>query len=64
MEERLKALDLSKIPPNLEQESTLKADSMVHLLLQGLQSKDVNMINVSICFKHGFKYFVSSFKCY
>lgn len=46
MEERLRALDLSKIPPNLEeQEPVLRADSMVHLLLQGLQSKDSNMIN-------------------
>lgn len=48
MEERLRALDLSRIPPNLEQDPTLKADSLVHLLLQGLQSKDNNMINVSI----------------
>lgn len=48
MEERLRALDLSRIPPNLEQDSSLKADSLVHLLLQGLQSKDNNMINVNI----------------
>lgn len=48
MEERLRALDLSRIPPNLEQDQTLKADSLVHLLLQGLQSKDNNMINASI----------------
>lgn len=49
MEEKLRALDLSKIPPNLDdQDPTLKADSMVHLLLQGLQSKDNNLLNVSL----------------
>ncbi|XP_035221166.1 WD repeat-containing protein 43-like [Stegodyphus dumicola] len=46
MEERLRALDLSKIPENLdEHEPAIKSDSMVHLLLQGLQSKDNNMLN-------------------
>ncbi|XP_054707901.1 WD repeat-containing protein 43-like [Uloborus diversus] len=46
MEERLKALALSKIPESIEEtESTVTFDSMVHLLLQGLQSKDNNMLN-------------------
>ncbi|GBM73312.1 WD repeat-containing protein 43 [Araneus ventricosus] len=45
MEERLKALDLSTTPKNLTEEPAIKSDSMVHLLLQGLQSKDNNMLN-------------------
>nr|XP_042899454.1 WD repeat-containing protein 43 isoform X2 [Parasteatoda tepidariorum] len=46
MEERLKALDLKKSPNEIsENEAAVKSDSMVHLLLQGLQSRDNNMLN-------------------
>ncbi|CAL1265776.1 unnamed protein product [Larinioides sclopetarius] len=45
MEERLKALDLSTTPKNLTEEPAIKSDSMVHLLLQGLQSKDNSMLS-------------------
>ncbi|GIY84932.1 WD repeat-containing protein 43 [Caerostris darwini] len=46
MEERLKALELSKTPKDLpEEEPSIKLDSMRHLLLQGLQSKDNDILN-------------------
>ncbi|GFT68961.1 hypothetical protein NPIL_677521 [Nephila pilipes] len=41
----LKALNLGKTPKTVAEEPTLKSDSMVHLLLQGLQSKDKEMLN-------------------
>lgn len=51
MEVRLKALELVTTPESrTEQEAIIKADSKVHVLLQGLQSKDNNMLNVSIFF--------------
>lgn len=46
MEQRLKALDLTTTPENVV-EPVIKSDSRVHLLLQGLQSKDNDMLNVS-----------------
>ncbi|GFT43799.1 WD repeat-containing protein 43 [Nephila pilipes] len=45
IEEHLRALDLGKTAKSVTEEPTLKSDSMVHLLLQGLQSKDKEMLN-------------------
>ncbi|KAG8185554.1 hypothetical protein JTE90_017559 [Oedothorax gibbosus] len=46
MEVQLKALELTTTPESrTEQEPVIKADSKVHVLLQGLQSKDNNMLN-------------------
>ncbi|GFS56566.1 hypothetical protein NPIL_209621, partial [Nephila pilipes] len=45
VEEHLKALDLGKTPKTVTEELTLKSDSMSHLLLQGHQSKDKEMLN-------------------
>ncbi|GFS53498.1 WD repeat-containing protein 43 [Trichonephila inaurata madagascariensis] len=45
IEEHLKALDLGNTPKTVEEEPSIKSDSMVHLLLLALQSKDNNMLN-------------------
>ncbi|GFU88020.1 WD repeat-containing protein 43 [Trichonephila clavipes] len=45
IEEHLKVLDLGKTPKTVEEEPSIKSDSMVHLLLLALQSKDKNMLN-------------------
>lgn len=45
IEEHLNALDLGKIPKTSNNAPSIKSDSMVHLLLQGLQSKDSNMLH-------------------
>ncbi|XP_013780540.1 WD repeat-containing protein 43-like [Limulus polyphemus] len=45
MEERLNALHLEKLPETSSSKGTPRADNMVHLLLQGLQSKDSKLLN-------------------
>ncbi|GFR31657.1 WD repeat-containing protein 43 [Trichonephila clavata] len=45
IEEHLKALDLGQTPKTVKEEPSIKSDSMVHLLLLALQSKDNNLLN-------------------